>query len=65
MWTKKIECVQNFSSMLSTSVGVECGVLSVEYDSAVSGEPPLKFDSVQSWFKFRKSHDTVYCHLTE
>jgi hypothetical protein len=27
--------------MLSMSVSVECGVLSVEYDSAVSGEPPL------------------------
>ena len=40
MWIKKIECAQRFLSVLSMSVGVECGVWSVEYDSAVSGEPP-------------------------
>ena len=38
---KKIECAQRFLSVLSMSVGVECGVWSVEYDSAVSGEPPV------------------------
>jgi hypothetical protein len=38
-----------FSSVLSMSVSVECGVLSVEYDSAVSGEPP----------KFGGSHGTL------
>jgi hypothetical protein len=27
--------------VLSMSVSVECGVWSVEYDSAVSGEPPI------------------------
>jgi hypothetical protein len=44
VWIKKIECAQRFLSVLSMSVGVdsvECGVWSVEYDSAVSGEPPL------------------------
>ena len=40
MWIKKIECAQRFLSVLSMSVGVECGVWSVECDSAVSGEPP-------------------------
>ena len=38
---KKFECGQKNLSVLSTSVGVECGVWSVECDSAVSGEPPL------------------------
>ena len=33
VWSKKL-------SVLSVSVSVECGVWSVEYDSAVSGEPP-------------------------
>jgi hypothetical protein len=28
--------------VLSMSVSVECGVWSVEYDSAVSGEPPYE-----------------------
>ena len=37
---KKFECGQKNLSVLSTSVGVECGVWSVECDSAVSGEPP-------------------------
>jgi hypothetical protein len=41
VWTKKLDCAKRFSSVLSMSVSVECGVLSVEYDSAVSGEPPL------------------------
>ena len=37
---KKFECGQKNLSVLSTNVGVECGVWSVECDSAVSGEPP-------------------------
>ena len=37
---QKYECGQKNMSVLSTTVGVECGVLSVECDSAVSGEPP-------------------------
>ena len=39
---KKNECGQKKMSVLSVSVSVECGVWSVEYDSAVSGEPPLQ-----------------------
>ena len=42
---KKNECAQRFLSVLSMSVSVECGVLSVEYDSAVSGEPPLYYSN--------------------
>ena len=37
---KKIECGQENLSVLSVSVSVECGVWTVDYDSAVSGEPP-------------------------
>ena len=37
---KKKECGQEVMSVLSTSVGVECGVWSVVCDSAVSGELP-------------------------
>ena len=40
VWTKN-ECGQKNLSVLSTTVGVECGVWSVECDSAVSGEPPV------------------------
>ena len=40
VWTKKNECGQKNLSVLSTTVGVERGVWSVECDSAVSGEPP-------------------------
>ena len=40
---KKIDDVQKFLSVLSMSVSVGCGVWSVEYDSAVSGEPPSKW----------------------
>ena len=39
---KKNECGQKKMSVLSVSVSVECGVWSVECDSAVSGEPPKK-----------------------
>ena len=38
---KKIECGQENLSVLSVSVSVECGVWTVDYDSAVSGEPPV------------------------
>ena len=38
---KKIECGQKKLSVLSVSVSVDCGVWTVDHDSAVSGEPPL------------------------
>ena len=37
---KKNECGQKKMSVLRVSVTVECGVWTVDYDSAVSGEPP-------------------------
>ena len=37
---KKIECGQKKLSVLSVSVSVDCGVWTVDRDSAVSGEPP-------------------------
>ena len=40
MWAKKNECGQENLSVLSVSVSVECGLWTVDYDSAVSGEPP-------------------------
>ena len=40
MWAKKNECGQENLSVLSVSVSVDCGVWTVDYDSAVSGEPP-------------------------
>ena len=45
MCKKKIVCAQRFLSMLSMSV--ECGVWGVEYDSAVSGEPPNLFYEIE------------------
>ena len=42
MWAKKNECGQEILSVLSVSVSVECGVWTVDYDSAVSGEPPQR-----------------------
>ena len=41
---KKNECGPKKMSVLSVSVSVDCGVWSVEYDSAVSGEPPIDPD---------------------
>ena len=37
-------------SVLRVSVSVECGVWTLDYESAVSGEPPLKsyFDLILS-----------------
>ena len=43
MWAKKNECGQENLSVLSVSVSVDCGVWTVDYDSAVSGEPPLYY----------------------
>ena len=42
MWAKKNECGQENLSVLSVSVSVsvDCGLWTVDYDSAVSGEPP-------------------------
>ena len=42
MWAKKNECGQENLSVLSVSVSVDCGVWTVDYDSAVSGEPPSR-----------------------
>ena len=44
MWAKKNECGQENLSVLSLSVSVDCGVWTVDYDSAVSGEPPSRGD---------------------
>ena len=57
---KKNECGQEIMSVLSTSVGVECGVWSVECDSAVSGEPPYvhvtsRLDSLVCLYKYTTS----------
>ena len=43
------ECGQKNLSVLSMTVGVECGVLSVECDSAVSGEPPIWTSLSKDW----------------
>ena len=40
MWGKKNEIGQENLSVLSVSVSVDCGLWTVDYDSAVSGEPP-------------------------
>ena len=37
---KKNECGQKKMSVLRVSVSVECGVWTLDYESAVSGEPP-------------------------
>ena len=37
---KKNECGQKKMSVLRASVTVECGVWTLDYESAVSGEPP-------------------------
>ena len=50
---QKNECGQINLSVLSTTVGVECGVWSVECDSAVSGEPPQKYDRILDMSMFR------------
>ena len=44
MWAKKNECGQENLSVLSVSVSVDCGLWTVDYDSAVSGEPPVNPD---------------------
>ena len=45
MWAKKNKCGQENLSVLSVSVSVDCRLWTVDYDSAVSGEPPCETDS--------------------
>ena len=42
---KKNECGQKKMSVLRVSVSVECGVWTLDYESAVSGEPPVRTES--------------------
>jgi hypothetical protein len=54
VWIIKNGCAQKILSVSSPSVSVECGVWSVEYDSAVSGVPPI---NRQRW---RRKHLIVF-----